>query len=184
MRLKEYTGQLIWESKCPHNKRAYERLKQREIPEMKDNHATIVSEVGPDLSVPPHVLSILMELFAGERQQDPSLPEQLVAHLSVCQYCRTAVIALLGIAQEDDRNNNNPQEPANDLLTRFARINLAIEECEHERLGAYAEVIVDDGQDKANQRFPDVVAHLKICSDCRSVLTATIAFISESEETD
>jgi hypothetical protein len=59
-----------------------------------------------------------------------------------------------------------------------------IEGREYELLGAYAEAIVTEGQDKADLRFPEVAAHLRICPDCRSVLEATVAFITETEETD
>src|SRR5438270_628580 len=157
------------------------------MPKMKEDNATVVSEVGPDLLVPPHVLSILMELFAGERQQALSQQEQLLAHLAVCHYCRTAVMVLLSQELECDRRNNDPEEPAHDLLVRFANINRSIEAREaqkYERLGAYAEAIVDEGRDKADLRFPDIAPHLRACSDCRSELEATVAFITESEEAD
>jgi hypothetical protein len=151
---------------------------------MNEDRATVMSEVGPDLFVPPHVLSVLMELFAGDRQQALSQQEQLLAHLTTCLYCRTAVVVLLSIAQEYDRRNNDPEEPAHDLLMRFANISHALEAHEYECLGTYAEAIAAEGRDKAEQRFPDVVAHLRTCLDCRSVLEATVTFITESEETD
>jgi len=154
---------------------------------MKEDNATVISEIGPDLFVPPHVLSVLMELFAGERQQILSQQEQLLAHLATCHFCRTAVVVLLGLAQEYDRRNNDPEEPAHDLLVRFAKISRAIEAREareFERLGAYAEAIVAEGRDRADLRFPDVAAHLRICPDCRSALEATVSSITESEEPD
>lgn len=154
---------------------------------MKEDNATVMSEVGPDLFVPPHVLHILMELFAGDRQQVLSQQEQLLAHLAMCHYCRTAVVFLLGVAQEYDRRNNNPKEPTRDLLMLFANICREIEAREaheFERMGAYAEAIVAEGREKAAQRFPDVVTHLKICPDCRSALEATVLSITKEEETD
>jgi hypothetical protein len=150
---------------------------------MKEDNTTIMSEVGPDLFVPPHILPVLMELFAGERQQAFLQQEQLLAHLATCHYCRTAVIVLLSIAQEYDRRNNDPEEPARDLLERFASINRTVEAHEYERLGAYAEAMVAEGRDKADLRFLDVVAHLCICPDCRSVLESTVASITEPEGT-
>lgn len=150
---------------------------------MNEDNATVMSEVGPDLFVPPHVLSVLMELFAGERQQALSQQEQLLAHLATCHYCRTAVVVLLGIAQEYDRRNNDPEKPAHDLLVSFANISNAIEAHEYERLGAYAEAIVAEGREKADMRFHDVAAHLRACPDCRLALEATVTFITESEET-
>jgi len=153
---------------------------------MKEDNAKVITAVGPDLLVPPHVLSLLMELLAGDRQQALSQQEQLLAHLTTCHYCRTAVMVLLSYAQEYDRRNNNPEKPTRELLMRFAGISRAIEAGEaqeFERLGVYAETIVAEGQEKAAQRFPDVAAHLKTCPDCRSALEATVAFIIGTEET-
>lgn len=154
---------------------------------MKEDNATVMSEVGPDLFVPPHVLPILMELFAGDRQQALSQQEQLLSHLATCQYCLAAVEFLLSTAQEYDRRNNDPEEPARELLMRFANINREIEAREaheFERMGAYAEAIVAEGREKAAQRFPTIAMHLSICSDCRSALEATVISITEEEETD
>jgi uncharacterized protein YigA (DUF484 family) len=152
---------------------------------MKEDNATVMPEVGPDLLVSPHILPALMELFAGERQQVLSEQEQLFAHLATCHYCRTAVMVLLSQELEYDRRNNDAEETTRDLLMRFANINRSIEAREaqeYERLGAYAEAIVDEGRDRAALRFPEVAAHLKVCSDCRSALEATVVFITEPEE--
>jgi hypothetical protein len=154
---------------------------------MKEDDATIMSRVGPDLSAPPHVLPLLLELFVGEKQQALSQQEQLLEHLTTCHYCRTAVVVLLRVEQEYDRRNNDAEEPARDLLMRFVRINDEIEAREahaFERMGAYAEAIVSEGREKAAQRFPDVAAHVRTCSDCCSALEATVAFITEAEEID
>lgn len=151
----------------------------------KDNATEVIPGVDTDLLVAPHVLPLLMELFAGDRQLAHTQQEQLVAHLETCHYCRTAVMVLLSYAQEYDHINNNPEEPTRDLLARFAHISRVIEACEareFERLGAYAEAIVNEGRKKAARRFPDVAAHLKMCADCRSMIEATVAFISGAEE--
>src|SRR5579884_3811731 len=121
---------------------------------MKEDDATTMSQVGPDLSVPPHVLPLLMELFLGERQRVLSQQEQLLEHLATCNFCRTAVVVLLRIEQEYDRRNNDPEEPAHDLIMRFVRISdetEAREAHEIERMGAYAEAIVAEGREKAAQ---------------------------------
>src|SRR5450755_3138421 len=96
---------------------------------MKEDNATIISEVGPDLFVPPHVLPVLMELLGGDRQQSLSQREQLLAHLAICNYCRTAVVLVLNVAQKYDRRSNDSEEPTRDLLMRFANISREIEEC-------------------------------------------------------
>ncbi len=154
---------------------------------MEEDNANVITVVGPDLLVSPHVLPLLMELFAGNRQQAVSHQEQLIAHLTICHYCRTAVMVLLSYAQEYDRRNNNPEKPTSELLTRFADISRAIEvreAQEFERLGVYAEAIVAEGRKRTARRFPDIAAHLKICPDCRSALEATVASITGAEETN
>ena len=121
---------------------------------MKDDNATVLSNIGPDLFEPPHILPVLMELFADEKHQAP-LPQQLLlAHLTTCQYCRTAVVFLLDIVQEYDRINNNPETVAHDLLVHLANIQALIDAHKYERLGTYAEAIVAEGRDKAKLPFP------------------------------
>lgn len=155
---------------------------------MKEDNAMAVpaiDPIGPDLLVSPHVLSLLMELFAGDRRQALTQHKQLVAHLEACHYCRTAVIVLLSYAQEYDHRNNNTEEPTHDLLARFAKISCVIEAREaqeFECLGVYAESIVNEGREKAAQYFPDVAFHLNICPDCRSAIEATVALITGTEE--
>jgi hypothetical protein len=151
------------------------------------SNAMVIPEVGPELLVPPHVLPILMELFAGDTQQALSQQEYLLAHVTTCHYCRTAVMVLLSYAQEYDRRNNNTEKPTRELLTHFADISRAIEAREareFERLGAYAEAIVAEGRKRAARRFPDVAAHLKMCLDCRSALEATMDSITKAKDID
>ena len=78
---------------------------------MKEDNAKVITVVGPDLLVPPHVLPLLMELFAGDIRQASSQQEHLLAHLATCHYCRTAVMVLLSYAQEYDHINNNSEKP-------------------------------------------------------------------------
>ncbi len=155
---------------------------------MKED-ATTKFEVQPDLMELPHVLPLLMELFAGDRQAVLAQQEQMSKHLATCKYCRAAMIVLLSAAQEYDHINNNAEEPIRDLLNRFIKINDAMEEQkkdeiegrEYERLGAYIERVMEEGEDQANLCFPDIAKHLKTCSDCRSMVTATIDFMNEEK---
>jgi hypothetical protein len=151
---------------------------------MKDDNATVLSNIGPDLFESPHILPALMELFAGEKQQTSLPQEHLLTHLTSCHYCQAAIVVLLDIAQEYDCRNNNSELLASNLRIRFVNIQSLIEAHKYELLGTYAEAIVAEGHDNANLRFPAVTAHLKICFDCRSMLEATVAFINEAKETD
>jgi len=157
---------------------------------MKEEHAGILSKIGPDLLAPPHILSVLMELLAGDKPPDLSQQKQSFSHLATCHYCRTAVVFMLKVAEGYDRINNNSDKPVRDLLARFERISREAEAQEareawvFERMGAYAEAIADIGQEEADLAFPDVAAHVQLCPDCRSAVQSTVASIRESEKSD
>src|SRR5947209_4385723 len=101
------------------------RIKGRS--KMQEDNVAAIAGIGPDLFLPPHILPLVMELLAGDKQQAISQQEQLVSHLVACHYCRTAVMILLGIVQEYDRRNNDSEEPARDLLVNIASISREIE---------------------------------------------------------
>lgn len=149
---------------------------------MQDDH--VLSEGGPDLLAPPHVVPALMELFAGDRQQAIAQQETLFAHLVACDYCRIAAMVLLGVAQEVDRRNQEPLEVTQELLERFAALDRKIKAEAHryERLVVCAEAIAATGRDEAAALFPELAAHLSACSDCRSMVEETVAFIREVEK--
>lgn len=153
---------------------------------MSDENSTMVmSEVGPDLLTSPHIFPALIELFSGGQRPSSAQQEQLVDHLTICHYCRTAIIALLSAVWKHD-HQNSAQEAAHELLERFADISRKIEAIEayaDERLGMFAEAIVNEGPDKAASQYPGIAAHLKSCPDCLSVLDATVAYIRELKET-
>ena len=151
---------------------------------MKGKKATVMDKVCPDLLVPPHIVGKLIDLIVGEWQPDPSQQEQLVAHLTECHFCRTALIVLLSAGQEYERSSGYPEAPARNLLMRFVMIHHEIEAQEYERMGAYAEAIVAEGKEKADKRFTILAEHIRRCPGCKSTLEETVAFLNESEEND
>ena len=151
---------------------------------MKERKATVMDKVRPDLLVPPHIVGELIHLVRGEWQPDPSQQEQLVAHLTECRYCRTALIVLLSAEQEYDRLNSYPEAPVRNLLARFVTIHHEIEVLEYEQMGAYAEAIVAEGKENADKRFPILAEHISRCPGCKSTLEETEAFLNEHEEAD
>ena len=70
-----------------------------EKPVMKEKIATVRNKVPPDLLVQPHIVDKLFHVIVDRWQPDPSQQEQLVAHLTECLYCRTALIVLLSAEQ-------------------------------------------------------------------------------------
>ena len=150
---------------------------------MKERKAIVMDKVRPDLFVPPHIAGKLVDLVAGEWQPDLSQQEQLVAHLTECHFCRTALIVLLSAGQEYERSNCYPEGPAHDLLMRFVTIHEEVEVQEYEQMGAYAEAIVAEGREEAEKRFPVLAEHIRRCPGCKSTVEETVAFLKESEKT-
>jgi hypothetical protein len=150
-----------------------------ETPEMKEKKANVMDKVRPDLLVSPHIVGELIRLVVCEWQPDPSQQEQLIAHLTECPYCRTALIVLLSAEQEYEKLNSSPESSARNLLARFVTIHHEIEAQEYEQMGAYAEAIVAGGRKKADKRFPILAEHVRRCPGCKSTLEETLAFLNE-----
>jgi hypothetical protein len=151
---------------------------------MEEKKASVMDKVRPDLLVPPHIVGKLIHLVVGEWQPDLSQQEQLVAHLTECPYCRTALIILLSADQEYERLNSSPEAPVHNLLTQFVTIHHELEVQDYEHMGAYAEAIIAKGREKADKRFPVLAKHVRKCSCCTSTLEEILAFLNEPEETD
>lgn len=146
---------------------------------MKEKKGPVADKVHPNLLVPPHIVGKLIPLVVGEWQPDPAQQEQLIAHLTGCPYCRTALIVLLSAEQEYEKSSNSPETSARDLLARFVTIHHAIEAQESEQMGAYAEAIVTEGRKKADKRFPILAQHVRRCPGCKTTLEETLAFLNE-----
>ena len=146
---------------------------------MKEKKATVVEKVHPELLASPHIVGKLIHLVIGEWQPDPAQQEQLIAHLTECPYCRTALIVLLSAEQEYEKLNDYPEVSARNLLARFVTIHHEIEAQEYEQMGAYAEAIVAGGRKKADKRFPILAEHIRRCPSCKSTLEETLAFLNE-----
>ena len=151
---------------------------------MKEKKVTLMDKVPPDLLIPPHIVDKLIHLVVGEWRPDPSQQEQLIAHITECRYCRTALIVLLSAEEEYERLNSFPEAAARNLLTQFVTIHHEIEAQEYERMGAYAETIVAEGREEADKRFPILAEHIRRCPSCKSTLEETLAFLKELEESD
>ena len=149
------------------------------------NHEPAPSpKADPDLLTAPHIVSLLMELLAGEKHPDSRQQQHIMSHLTECEECRTALIVLLGAARDADRFCGLPETAATDLLARFARIHRALttlEYPEYERMGAYAEALFVRGKEVADRSFQQLASHVEQCSTCRTLLEATLAFLAQED---
>src|SRR2546429_4199720 len=146
---------------------------------MKEKKATVMDKVRLDLLVLPHLVDELIRLVLGEWQPDPAEQEQLIAHLTGCSYCRTALIVLLSVEQEYEKLNDYPEVSARNLLARFVAIHHEIGAQKYEQMGAYAEAIVAGGRKKADKRFPILAEHIRRCPSCKSTSEETLAFLNK-----
>jgi hypothetical protein len=129
----------------------------------------------------PHVLSTLFALFTGDMHITAQQQQDLQTHLSDCQDCRTALLVLLATIQEGERKNGLDDAETNELFVRLIAIDHEIGSLVFERLGAYAEALFAGGKEYANHRYPEVVAHMRLCPDCRSSVAANVAYLIESQ---
>ena len=139
-----------------------------------------VLKKGPDLNVPPHVLHLLMELFFDKAQEALLQKEQLLTHLAQCHYCRTALETLLSIVSDFDQKEDASNKRSQELLEYFQQLRREFDTYEAhrlERLGAYAEIVAAHGKEQADTRFPELAVHLKLCSDCRSLVDSTVSML-------
>ncbi|HLZ62872.1 MAG TPA: hypothetical protein VKR06_38480 [Ktedonosporobacter sp.] len=147
---------------------------------MEEKNAPVKDKIDPDLLVPPHMVGELIRLVTGEWRPDDAQQEQLIAHLIECQDCRIMLISLLSAEQEQlvDPSEGSLQ----DILAQFVAIHHKIAGLGYEQMGAYAEAIVDQGQDEADKRFPLLVEHLRTCPTCKVFLEDILLFLRETDE--
>ncbi len=149
---------------------------------MRKNTSPTLPDLDSALRKTPHVLSMLFDLFTSDVQIAPQQQQHLQTHLTECQDCRTALLILLALIQEGERRNNMDDTPTGALFVRFIAIDHEIGSLVFERLGAYAEALFAGGKEYAGRRFPEVIAHIKLCPDCRSSIASTVADLIESQE--
>ena len=151
---------------------------------MEKKIATI-DTLHPNLLKPPHYVGELLRFVLGEWLPDPSQQEQLIAHLTICSYCRIALIELLLAEQTYEKrlNASSASETAiYNLLMQFVTLHQELE-IQDEYIGAYAEAIVTMGKTLAAEHFSILAAHVKKCLHCQSLLEDTLTFLNEPEET-
>jgi hypothetical protein len=154
---------------------------------MKENNVLDVAKLHASLLEAPHVLPTLIDLFTNDVRDPYALQDKLQTHLTVCHYCRVALLTLLALVQDDEQRNKEDDSATGKLLQSFVALSHEIEASEllaYEQLGAYAETIIAEGKKRADQLFPDVAEHIKTCTDCRSAVAATVSDIIESDEAD
>jgi hypothetical protein len=147
---------------------------------MEERSASI-TEKHPALLVPPHIMDKLIGLILGEWIPSPQEKKHLVAHLIICEYCRTALIILLFAVKKQEPLNKTSETDVDEILAQFVNIHHEIEELEYERMGAYAEALTAEGKEKAEKRFPVLAKHVGKCASCKFLLGEMLSFLTDPD---
>lgn len=139
-----------------------------------------VSDLG-DLNKPPHVLSQLIDMITGELQLPPAQQEQRWEHLAECIHCQAFLGSYLIKMIEYNKAHGEPEEPAQELLSRLARI---MHETLKEDIPAYVETLEELGEGHAKSRFPEFANHLQTCRDCQLAVQDLRSWLVRPGETE
>jgi len=146
---------------------------------MKGRKTHVLPEIGfENLDLPPHVLSLLVDMMLGNWQPAPADLEALPSHLVECLHCQLALGTLIALELHSDL----AEEDRGTLRNLLARLTDLIHETQIDDLVAYLEVLEVQGQDEASSRFPVLAEHLKHCQDCRSTIEETRALLRSAEQ--
>lgn len=148
---------------------------------MSEENISVAPDVDPVLEAPPHVLSAIMQMIAGEAQLAISQQEHILSHLVECHECRVTAIVLLSAALQYEQSHSDSETLLADLLMRFVEIDHDAEVRKLELLGVYAEAIVCEGESRAEQRFPNLAIHVRSCEVCRAIVKTTVASLLATE---
>lgn len=129
---------------------------------MKESEAPIGAS--EKLNQPPHILPQLIDIVTGKRESSSAEQKQRWQHLARCIFCQTfAGNYLLEVIESEDQNGS--REIACKLLARLTSI---MHKTLAEDIPAYAEILVEQGDERAHQRFPLLTEHLQTCRACHS----------------
>lgn len=151
---------------------------------MTQNKGVFVDDTQSKLLVPPHIVNKLIDLLVGDWQPTNSEQQRLTIHLSECYDCRIALSILLVIRGEYEAKEGYPESFIQDLSAQFRTLREQIESRRLEYIGAYAEKIISEGQDKADKQFPLLAKYIKRWPDCQSELEDTLDFLRQSAAID
>lgn len=141
--------------------------------------ALIISEYSM-LENPPHILPELINLVSSERPLNSSEQEQMLAHLAECIPCENALMTLLVVELENERQIGLSEEPAWRLISKLSEIK---EETQiRDDIPAYIEALEVQGVEEANKRFPRLAEHLKKCKACQSTVEGVRSLLHDAEE--
>ena len=141
-------------------------MQKNTIPLPRDDQE-VLPGYSEDLTQPPHVLPQLIEMIADHRQPPPAQKESRLQHLATCIQCQTFLgIYLLELIAEEKKHNKSV-EVAQQWLDQVKQL---MHETLQADIPAYTETLVELGEKKASERFPELAQHIHTCQDCYSTV--------------
>ncbi len=129
-----------------------------------------------------HTLEVLVALVAGTWEPTPLERQHLLEHLITCVPCRV----ILGTSVILYAKKESAKEQAQEVVDAFrASLQEALHGIDFQnKLSAYIDMLEAQGEEQADEQFPDLAAHLKRCQVCRDVVEDTVFLLQEmkSEE--
>lgn len=140
--------------------------------------ATLPASDPGDLLKPPHVLSQFMDAIMGKQQLSSDQQEQRRKHLAECIHCQAFLGSYLVNRLEETETPDGPGAPVQELLTQLRRI---MHETLAADVSAYADKLVKNGKEEANNQFPLFAEHLQSCQDCQLAVQDLQAWLRQLE---
>jgi hypothetical protein len=124
-----------------------------------------------------HTPGILLALVTGAWKPTPLERQHLLEHLLTCVPCRVMLGASVILYAEKE----SAKEQAQEVVDAFrASLQEALHGIDFQnKLSAYIDMLEAQGEEQADEHFPDLVAHLKRCQVCRDVVEDTVCLLQE-----
>ena len=124
-----------------------------------------------------HKPEILVALVTGAWEPTPLERQHLLEHLITCVPCRVILGACVILYTEKESS----KEQAHQVVDAFrASLQEALHGIDFQnKLSAYIDIMVAQGEKQADKQFPDLAAHLKRCQVCRDVVEDTVFLLQE-----
>jgi hypothetical protein len=138
---------------------------ERKMSRKTTNTLTAIEPVSLDKS--PHVLSQFIDMINGKRQFTSAQQKHRWEHVAACIHCQIFLGSYLVKAIEYNKAHGILEGPELKLLSR---LNKVMHKTLKEDIPAYAEVLVGQDEEEANNRFPLLSHHLRECPTCHSTV--------------
>lgn len=150
---------------------------------MGDQQATEIIPV-PDPSIFDHAyfVHVLLTLITGQWHPTSDEQEEFVTHLSECIACQKILTKWLHEELDYDKKHGYAGAIPQELLSQLRQTTHNTQV--HIDIGAYIDVLIEQGEEVANEQYPQLAKHLRTCKACRSDVEGTRALLRLLDQND